>query len=389
MHNIDNSFDFFCDLFSHNYAFSIWILDKHFNLLKTNCKEEKILKKFKESNNKLLIFLKEYHYNTDKPVIFTLESSITEFALFHNDKIYLLGPVYIEDSILNTKLYLNSIELPLIHIGVYFQYCLLFHFCVTGKKISYTDFNLVNNHYIQTNNTDNEKSASISEINVLNEKYLLEQQILNIVESGNLEYLKNTTHYANKYFEIAINSSDNSLRQLKNTCISFSTLCSHSAINGGLAPDIAILFSQFYIQKLEKSLNHIDVVSINTEMFKTFTEQVHFCKLKTLSPFTKKCHDFIELNIENNCSIKSLATYTGYSEQYIGKKFKAERKISIKEYINQQKIEHAKHLLENTQLSIGEITDRLCFGSISYFSKTFKSFTNTTPALYRANKNNL
>lgn len=62
--------------------------------------------------------------------------------------------------------------------------------------------------------------------------------------------------------------------------------------------------------------------------------------------------------------------------------FKDEYGTTILQYIDQLKIKEAKKLLQTQKLSITEISDKLGFNSIHYFSRHFKKKTGITPSEY-------
>ena len=72
-----------------------------------------------------------------------------------------------------------------------------------------------------------------------------------------------------------------------------------------------------------------------------------------------------------------------YSKTYIFKQFKKNTGYSIMEYYNKLKIEKAKQLLLETEMSIREISEKLSFDTPNYFSKTFKRLCGVTPSAYK------
>lgn len=52
-------------------------------------------------------------------------------------------------------------------------------------------------------------------------------------------------------------------------------------------------------------------------------------------------------------------------------------------YINTQKLEFAKQLLKDSDMTIAEISEKYGFTDVSYFSKQFKEFYNMSPRVYR------
>ena len=57
--------------------------------------------------------------------------------------------------------------------------------------------------------------------------------------------------------------------------------------------------------------------------------------------------------------------------------------MSANELIRKIRLEKSKELLEQTDLSVGEICFRVGFSSPSYFTKRFKSHTGLVPKEYR------
>lgn len=88
-------------------------------------------------------------------------------------------------------------------------------------------------------------------------------------------------------------------------------------------------------------------------------------------------------HIGKNLNMVSLASdlNTGYSN--FRKKFKKYTGLSPVQYHISLRIQHAKELLCNSDLSIKEISYQLEFNSIDYFSRIFKSKTGKTPSEYR------
>ena len=78
-----------------------------------------------------------------------------------------------------------------------------------------------------------------------------------------------------------------------------------------------------------------------------------------------------------------MADYIGYNKYYMSKVFLKEYKMTISDYIKQQKIEVAKDFLKSTNLSVANISVKLCFSSPSYFSSVFRKITGITPNEYR------
>ena len=47
------------------------------------------------------------------------------------------------------------------------------------------------------------------------------------------------------------------------------------------------------------------------------------------------------------------------------------------------RMETAKRLLAEENLSVSEVSERVCYASVSYFIKTFRQYAGMTPANYK------
>lgn len=84
-----------------------------------------------------------------------------------------------------------------------------------------------------------------------------------------------------------------------------------------------------------------------------------------------------------NLSVSEIADKCAVSETYLRKSFKKYLNISPNEYRIKTRIEKAKNLLLNSEMSVKEITYLLGFYDEAYFYKIFKSKTGLTPKQYK------
>ena len=82
----------------------------------------------------------------------------------------------------------------------------------------------------------------------------------------------------------------------------------------------------------------------------------------------------------------ALVRESGYSDSYFVRRFRAFTGLPPKQYYLRLKIETAQVLLHETDVSIADISDQLCFTDPFYFSKTFKQWTGLSPSVFRANQ---
>lgn len=304
------------------------------------------------------------------------------------DKIHMLGPVFLDDysvqSIekgleylkLSVKMrhhFMDVIkELPVISLGRLYEYGIMLHYCLTGRKIGVADFVYA----------DDIQEVSGQMLKETHGTYMVETNILKLIEEGNLSYKKEMERY--KGGEVGRFSNGDYLRQAKNTVIIFCALCARSAIQGGVAPDIAYVLRDQYIQKVENAQNIASVNKVNESMMEDYVHRVHHAKSsQNVSPAIRETCDYIMLHLNEKWNIHLLASRLGYSDYYFSEKFKNETGLSVRKYTMTKKIEKAREYLLYSNMSVQEISDELGFNTQSHFGRVFREETGESPGEYR------
>ena len=126
------------------------------------------------------------------------------------------------------------------------------------------------------------------------------------------------------------------------------------------------------------------IADLHHIMAKDFTGKMALQKKSSvLSKPVMQCVDYIYTHIKERITIEDLACYTGLSQNYLSRVFKQNLGISISDYIREQKIEKATHLLRYSDKSVVDIANYLSFSSQSHFIQVFENFTGLTPKKYR------
>ncbi|GFZ96504.1 hypothetical protein GCM10008018_48610 [Paenibacillus marchantiophytorum] len=84
--------------------------------------------------------------------------------------------------------------------------------------------------------------------------------------------------------------------------------------------------------------------------------------------------------------LSELSALVERTPNYVSTIYKQATGQTITEYIQQIRIEAARDLLINSQMTIGEISEALGFCEQSYFNKVFKKITGTLPSAYLKEK---
>ena len=132
--------------------------------------------------------------------------------------------------------------------------------------------------------------------------------------------------------------------------------------------------------------NYLEIFLINLLRSQTETESGNKIFLQPKDYTSKPIKDVIEVlrdGVTKSLSIDDICAKTSYGRAYLFRIFKATTGKTIMEYYLSLKIERAKQLLRENELSVKEIAVLLAFSEANYFTKTFKRFTGLTPSAYR------
>ncbi len=98
---------------------------------------------------------------------------------------------------------------------------------------------------------------------------------------------------------------------------------------------------------------------------------------------SKQVIAFLKDNLHRSLDIAEICRALNYNKSYLFRQFKQSTNCSIMAYFTKMKMERAKRLLRESDLSVTEIADKLAFDTPNYFSKTFKKITGFTPLQYK------
>lgn len=100
--------------------------------------------------------------------------------------------------------------------------------------------------------------------------------------------------------------------------------------------------------------------------------------------FLKELNTVISNNIHRNeLDVNFIMKQLGMSRTPLYNKVKALTDLGVNEYINTCRINKAKELLANSDISVSEISERTGFTYQRYFSTTFKQLCGVSPSQYR------
>lgn len=96
-----------------------------------------------------------------------------------------------------------------------------------------------------------------------------------------------------------------------------------------------------------------------------------------------KVKHYLELNRDKDITSEDICRHIGCSRSLVSHQFKACTGVGIREYLTMLRLEDAKILLKNSNLTITDIAFTVGFSSSNYFTNVFKKAAGMSPSEYR------
>ncbi len=116
---------------------------------------------------------------------------------------------------------------------------------------------------------------------------------------------------------------------------------------------------------------------------KLIAETIGNIKKKHEDSIIAKAIEFVNENYTKDINLADVAKHVSVSPYYLSKLFKSERNQNFIEYLTDLRIEAAKKMLVDSDMSAKEVCYAVGYSDPSYFSKVFRKTTGLTPVEFR------
>ena len=97
----------------------------------------------------------------------------------------------------------------------------------------------------------------------------------------------------------------------------------------------------------------------------------------------KEMVSYIQQNYIGKILLREFGEQFHLSEKYISRYFKEHFHITLSQYVTYLRLEHAKQMLQETDISVTEVAMQSGYQNISYFIRSFKKTYGVSPLKYR------
>lgn len=95
--------------------------------------------------------------------------------------------------------------------------------------------------------------------------------------------------------------------------------------------------------------------------------------------------EYIEQHLSGDLSLEAVSAKVFISPKYLSRLFKEELGVTYTDYITSRRMERAKVLIENNNMTVEQIASTVGYGTAAYFIKKFKEMYGCTPGNYLRN----
>lgn len=388
--------EMYFDMIKSNYGLYQWEYDSFGTLLDSTCHWPELYEKFfiyTGCKNYMMNFTAEHR----SPLILSTYLGMEWAAVrAEDDHIYVMGPAMqsdIADELIRQTLdgFSNTItagfsrdfislvhKLPVISLTSLQNLALMMVYALTGIQYLVSDIHYRNENSSNTNyHPDPDAPArDMLDMDALNYVLLslstgdLTADIF--IDRSFLDRIRNSMHLPD------------TLAGFKSSAYFWGTLCAQAAIRGEMLSETAYELLGLYMQNVNSCYSIDETITVVQTIYTDFRNRVNKARsVPGISHEIRSCCQYIQAHAAEKLTVPQLAAQSGYTDYYFSRKFYEETGEHLLSYIKRTKIEAATFFLENTSMSIQEISDMLHFSNRNVFTNVFRRQMGCSPASYR------
>lgn len=146
-------------------------------------------------------------------------------------------------------------------------------------------------------------------------------------------------------------------------------------------PDVSEILERAV--KLMPSVRFYDIVMLDNILRELLITVQGDRNMRSYSKKLTEILAFVDAEFQSEITLGTLSERFGLSESYIARLFRRELSQKPSEYINSLRISAAKSMLLHTELTASEISEKVGFSDVYYFSRVFSKICGISPTAFR------
>lgn len=225
---------------------------------------------------------------------------------------------------------------------------------------------------------DEEKKLSMDRIE---ERYRCEDEMLEAIEQGNYTKVVLAESLLKKYRMEP--RAKETLRDAKNMVMIMNSLYRKAVQKASVYPAHIDRLSTLFAKRIEGCASEGQLEKLTKEMARKYCLLVINHSLKGYSPSVQNTINYIDFNLTETLTLKSISEKILVNSSYLSARFKKETGENITDYIGRRRIDSSISLLATTNLPIQVIAEKVGINDENYYSRLFKKLKSRTPREYR------
>lgn len=216
---------------------------------------------------------------------------------------------------------------------------------------------------------------------LLEKRYLAEDALLDAVSHGNVAKALSFIESINAIRILP--RTNNDFRDFKNLMITLNSLLRRTVYTCGVHPFYIDSISSNYVRLIEQGETVGQLTDIIPYMVKSYCNLAVKKNMQSYSEPVRQILVTIDASLTADLSLKRFADELFLNTSYLSALFKKEVGLTLTDYVNKSRIEHAKKLLKSTTLSVQNIAAQSGFLDVHYFNRLFRRETGMSPREWR------
>ena len=207
----------------------------------------------------------------------------------------------------------------------------------------------------------------------------MEEKLFYYVKNGNVVQTRNI---ANRFFDWMVDNYGEYEKDIQTKVLEFVMIAEKEVfLQGGV--QYSFLFRQNYLSEVLGCKSYVELRRWFLEkMCKVGSDMITKKQEKEVSVIGK-AKEYIKQKFSKDISLEEVAKHVDISSYYFSKLFKEEEEMNFIDYLTNLRIEKAKQMLMENDVSIKEVCIESGYTDPNYFSRIFKKVVGRTPTEYR------
>lgn len=174
------------------------------------------------------------------------------------------------------------------------------------------------------------------------------------------------------------------LRSGKNLIVSLISVMVHFAVRDRIIDnELALTAADVCILLCEDTGSHEELLRTAYAGLCKISDLMQSYREREYHYLARQAKEYIFQHLHDEIRIKDMADALHVSAEHLSRTFHAAEKVTLKQYILEERVDRAKNLLRFSDITVAEISRYLAFSSQSHFAEIFKKYTGKSPTEYR------